>query len=104
MLAPHLIITLLVYPAIFWIILYMIVGQQSTPPFRSLFLVLFFTGIIAFIFQSVLGIISIVTNFLLYTGSISLIFKLEFKQVLKTVAIFTGINLLFELLKIGAGI
>ena len=92
------IIGLLFYPALLWIILYFVLGENSVPPFRSLFLTLFIVNIIALIFQSLLGIFSLVPNFLLFTGLLTMIFKLDFKQTLIAVGIFECIILLFQLI------
>ena len=91
-------LSIILYPAILWVILYYIVGENSVPSFRPLFLVLLLASIIATILRSFIGIFAIVPNFIIYSGSLTLFFGLDFKQTLKAVGIFSVLIFIFDLL------
>ena len=93
------ILSILLPPAILWVVMYFIFGENSVPSFRPLIITLLLVSIVTALISSAIGLIAIIPNFLIFTAVLSLIFRLDFKQTLLSVGIFQVIMLIIELIQ-----
>ncbi|MBC8384098.1 MAG: hypothetical protein H8E57_01105 [Candidatus Cloacimonetes bacterium] len=94
-----LVLNILFPPAVLWVILYFVFGENSIPAFRPLVFTMFLVGIIATLISYAIGIIAIIPNFILFTAALTLIFRLDLKQTLLSVGIFQVIMLILMMIR-----
>ena len=93
-----LVISVVFNAAVLWVILYYVVGSRSVPSFTPLIVALLFVGFLGFIIRSLLGDISILLNFIMFTGVLTLFFHIDFKRSVISVLIFEVVSFVFSLL------
>ena len=85
--------------AILWVIMYFVFGVNSVPSFWPLVITLLLVSIATALISSVLGIIAIISNFIIFTAVLALIFRLDFKQTLLSVGIFQVVMLVIQVIQ-----
>jgi len=89
---------ILVQPALLWFIMHFVFDEHSTPSFWPLVITTLIAGIVTSFISAALGVIAIIPNFLIFSGILTFLLKLDFKKTLISVGIFQGIMLIVSLL------
>ncbi len=89
-------LNLLIPVAIFWLILYYIVGYEALPDFRLLVTSIVFLNLLNTVLRYYLGYYAFIPNVIILAFGITIIHKLDFKQVLKSTIIFLILNLFIK--------